>query len=67
MPVKVKATQGQGKASKTMSAQQLFEQAQLALQYDEVEEALDLMRKSMRLEPDNVEVKHGRVRHANGN
>lgn len=56
MPVKVKPS-SRGKSGKVkLSAQSLFEQAQLALQFDEVEEAISLMKKAVKLEPENVEV-----------
>ena len=67
MKIKQSSRDKAGKAakpSKHLSAEALFEQAQLALQFDEIDEAVDLMRKAVVLEPDNVEVsrhKHGLI------
>ena len=57
MPVKMKS---RGRSSKGQTASELFSQAQLALQYDEVDEAIELMKKAVRLEPENAEVRAAR-------
>ena len=56
MPAKVQV-KSRSRASKSASASELFSQAQLALQYDEVDEAVELMKKAVRLEPENAEVR----------
>ncbi len=44
--------------SKAPTAEELYHQAQIALQYDDAESARDALRQAVKLEPENVEVKH---------
>jgi len=41
---------------KQLTAEQLYEQAQIALQYDDYDSARDSLRKAVRQEPENIEV-----------
>lgn len=40
-----------------LTAAQLYEQAQIALQYDDVEAAADALKKAVKLAPENLEVR----------
>eukprot|EP00955_Chlamydomonas_euryale_P103781 365522-Chlamydomonas_euryale.AAC.19 len=46
-----------GKSAPQLSASQLYEQAQVALQFDDVEGAAEALRRAVKLEPDNAEVR----------
>lgn len=43
---------------KQLTAEQLYEQAQIALQYDDFDSARSALRQAVRQEPDNLEVGH---------
>ena len=42
--------------SKQLTAEQLYEKAQLALQYDDYDTARDALRQAVKQEPENLEV-----------
>ena len=54
-PPAARAKRGKPKG-KQLTAKQLYEQAQIALQYDDYDSARDALRQAVRQEPENIEV-----------